>query len=246
MRNFDFLARHYNAMTGFPGRVATLSVAMRPWVDEWGVKSALDAGCGGGALMFALDELGVAPTGLDLSEPMLRLAIKNAREREKRFPFHGAPHSSAGVIFPETFDAVFCLGNALIGEPDDVAMTSSLTGLQTSLKPGGHLLVQILNLTPFFLGLKNVIARRTVDGFEYLRFATAIEDRLVFNALVFDQSRNVLDVQTSVWERWDADRVIRCVWQAGFDEVECYGSFDKKPFDARSSTDVVIAARRQK
>ena len=244
MRNFDFLAKHYNAMTGFPGRIDALTASIRPWVEKWRVKTALDAGCGGGGLMFALDNVGVTPVGLDLSEPMLRLAMQNARQRQKAFQFCGAPHSSAGRIFPDAFDAVFCLGNAVIGEPDDAGMTASLAGLRESLRPGGHILIQILNLTPFFLGLKTVIARRTLDGYDYLRYAVPNGDSLTFSALVIGRDNNTLDVHTSAWERWEHDRLVTCVWNAGFDSVESRGSIDKAPFDPRKSTDVVIAARR--
>jgi SAM-dependent methyltransferase len=244
MRNFDFLANHYNAMTGFPGRIETLAASVRPWVEEWQIKTALDAGCGGGALMFALDNRGVTPVGLDFSEPMLRLAMQNARQRQKTFPFHGAPHSSAGHILPGAVDAVFCLGNAVIGEPDNASMTASLAGLRESLRPGGHILIQILNLTPFFLGLKTVIARRTQGGHDYLRFAVPHDGRLIFNALVMGRDSDTLEVHTSVWERWEHDRLIACVWNAGFDRVESYGSFDRTPFDPHKSVDVVIAAHR--
>lgn len=244
MHNFDFLAEHYNAMTGFPGRIASLADAVRPWVEEWSVRTALDAGCGGGALMFALADLGVSPVGLDLSEPMLRLAMDNARRRQKSFVFHGAPHSSAGEICPKTFDAVFCLGNSLIGETDNTGMISSLSGLKNSLEPGGHILIQNLNLTPFLLGLKTVIARRTVDGCDYLRFAVPVSGRLLFNAMALKAGAESPDIHTSLWEPWERDRVLSCVWSAGFKQVECYGSLDRKPFDSRHSTDLVITARR--
>ncbi len=242
MSSFDFLAHHYNAMTGFPGRIDALAASIRPWLEAWRVKTALDAGCGGGALMFALDNCGVTPVGLDLSEPMLRLAIQNARERSKSFCFHGAPHASAGAIHPGAFDAVFCLGNAIIGEHDDRSMIESLSGLCRSLRPGGHILIQILNLTPFFLGLKTVIARRSLDGREYLRFATPQKDQLTFCALVLGPASEV-DVHTSTWGRWERVRLLSCVSEAGFEDVATYGAIDKSPFDPRQSTDLVVVAR---
>ena len=96
-----FLARHYNAMTGFPGRIDNVAKMIEPWIRQWNVHVALDAGCGGGALMFALDRLGVEVIGLDLSESMLRLALDNARAAGKTFQFCGAPFRSAGAIFPQ-------------------------------------------------------------------------------------------------------------------------------------------------
>ena len=172
MPDFDFLAKHYNAMTGFPGRIGALKETIAPWVSDWTVGRALDAGCGGGALLLALDELGVETTGLDISVPMLDLARENARERGRTFPLHEASFEAAGAMFPEAFDAVFSLGNALVNASDDAEMVRWLTGLRQSLRPGGHLLLQNLNLTPIKLGLKSLIARRTTPQGEYLRVAT--------------------------------------------------------------------------
>ena len=148
----SFLARHYNTMTGFPGRITNLAGMIEPWVKEWNVKSALDAGCGGGALMFALDQLGVDVVGLDINEAMLRLALDNAREAGKTFRFSGAPVSSAAEIFPERFDAAFVIGNALVSHETEAEMMVSLRGLHDSIKPGGHILIQNLNFAPFALG----------------------------------------------------------------------------------------------
>ena len=83
-----------------------------------------------------------------------------------------------------------------------------------------------------------------MDGVDYLRFAVPVGGRLLFNALVLKPGAEPPDIQSVIWENWDRDRLLDCVWKAGFKHVECYGSLDKKPFDLRNSTDLVIAAQR--
>jgi SAM-dependent methyltransferase len=243
MESLDFLARHYNAMTGYPGRIDPLAKSVAPWIRECGVKDALDAGCGGGALLSALRQLGVTPVGIDLSEPMLRLTLENARARSERFELRGAPFSSASAIYPGRFDAVFAMGNALIGHDTDREMHDSLRGLLTCLRPGGLFLAQILNLTPFFLGLRRLISHRLIDGVHYWRYAVPVESGLLFSVVVAGPG-DQFEVQTSRWERWDRARMSECMHTAGFTDVHAYGDLARGAFDERRSTDLVIAASR--
>lgn len=243
MNSTTFLARHYNVMTGFPGRIDNLAQMIEPWVREWNVRTALDAGCGGGALMFALDRLGVEPVGLDLSESMLRLALDNARAAGKAWRFAGAPFQSAGAIFPRQFDVVFVLGNAFIGLEGERAMRESLDGLRASLKPGGHILIQNLNFEPFFLGLKRLINRRVVGDWRYLRYAVPLDDRRLFFTAIAESEQEPLELVTNVWQRWDRDRMVDCLHASGFTEIAVYGGINRSPYEPRSSTDLVLAAR---
>lgn len=240
----NFLPRHYNAMTGFPSRVDNLVKSIEPWVREWTVKHALDAGCGGGALMFALDRLGVDVVGLDYSESMLRLALDNARRAGKSFRFCGAPFRSAAAVYPSHFDAVFVLGNALIGHETDADMLESLRGLRGALKPGGRMLIQNLNVIPFMLGLKSVINRRAVDGTLYLRYAVPVDTgRLLFSAIA-DGPGDIPEISTHIWTVWSRQRLQSCLERAGFTQIEVFGSIDRAPYDARISTDLVFTAMK--
>lgn len=239
-----FLARHYNAMTGFPGRIENLRQSIEPWVRQWNVQHALDAGCGGGALMFALDRLGVEVVGLDLSEPMLRLALENARQAGKTFKFHGAPFGSAARIAPSEFDAIFILGNALVGHETDAEMTESLRGLHGALQPGGHILIQNLNFVPFAMGLKTVINRRVAADTRFLRFAVPENSGRLLFAAVADGPGDKFEITAHSWVIWNRDRLMSCLDDAGFSDFEVYGGIDRSPYDPRKSTDLVIAARR--
>lgn len=239
-----FLARHYNAMTGFPGRIDSLAKSIEPWVKEWRVKTALDAGCGGGALMFALDRLSVDVVGLDVNEAMLRLALDNARQFGKVFRFCGAPFASAGAVFPARFDAAFVIGNALVGHDTDADMRASLRGIYDSLKPGGHILIQNLNFMPFVLDLKSVINRRVVGDLRFLRFAVpAGQGRLHFTA-VAEGPADEIDITTHNWTVWDRHRLHSALDAVGFNTIECFGGIDRSPYHARVSTDLVFAAQK--
>ena len=77
----SFLARHYNTMTGFPGRITNLAGMIEPWVKEWNVKSALDAGCGGGRNLTYLIRRGFDIWGTDRDQKALASARADAATR---------------------------------------------------------------------------------------------------------------------------------------------------------------------
>lgn len=232
-------------MTGFPGRIGNLVQMIEPWVKEWNVRSALDGGCGGGALMFALDQLGVEVVGLDINEAMLRLALDNARDAGKAFRFSGAPFYSAAEIFPERFDAAFVIGNAFVGHETNTEMMESLRGIRDSLKPGGHILIQNLNFAPFALGLKSVINRRIVGDMRFLRFAVPAGPGRLFFTAIAEGPGDAIDITTHNWSIWDRQRLHSCLDATGFTDIAVFGSISRSPYDLRTSTDLVFSARRQ-
>jgi SAM-dependent methyltransferase len=228
-------------MTGFPARLNGMAETIRPWVAQWQVNSALDAGCGGGALLLTLDNLGVEVAGLDLSTGMLLLAEANAKTFDRHFELAEISFESAGEKWPAKFDAVFSIGNSLVGAQDDLEMTAWLTGLHDALRHGGRLLLQILNLTPFLHGAKRVIARRTTDAGDYVRIVTPTEDYLTF-AVLFLAKDGTTEVEFARWGAWEKARMMGCLQAAGFEVDGVYGSLKQAPFDEGVSTDLVIAA----
>ncbi|GAB4325848.1 MAG: class I SAM-dependent methyltransferase [Candidatus Zixiibacteriota bacterium] len=245
MSSFNLIARYYNRMTGFPARIARLTESVAPWVSEWNVREALDAGCGNGVLLFALQKLGVRAVGIDVAEPMLRLTLDNARERGVTVDIRSASYESLGGLFPSRFDAVFALGNGLVGAANEREMTAWLKGLHDSLRPGGHVLIQMLNLIPFLKGQKSLIMRRSVDGVTFTRFAKPAANRpgLIF-CLTIEGPEEQFDAHVSHWPAWDWRRVGGCAAEAGFASIQILGSLARDPFDERTSTDLVIVAER--
>lgn len=243
MDSFDTVARYYNRMTGYPGRIDKLVELVAPWVARWRPHTVLDAGCGGGALMLALQRLGVEVVGLDASDAMLKLARENTLARGHDFEFVSATFSEAGHHFPGRFDAIFALGNALVSPGDDREMDDSLRGLHKALCPGGHLLLQSLNLTPFHKGTRTLIAHRRDKGTHFLRFAVPDDERLLFTVVVVEPDAPAY-VHTGRWQLWDDRRMSARLRSAGFDAIEVFGGLDRSDFDEARSTDLVMAARR--
>lgn len=102
----------------------------------------LDVGCGTGLQAIELTERGYLVVGLDLSLPMITRAAEEAQYRNLRINFL---HTDIREIqFEGAFDAVICLGTTF-GFFDDDSNRNVLGRLRDALKPGGRLLLDVVN-----------------------------------------------------------------------------------------------------
>ncbi len=104
----------------------------------------LDIGCSDGRVAQGLNEKGHSVIGIDLSETMIQVA--------KTLPSTSALHflqldmlKTPDHFGGESADGIYCIGNTFVHLPDLTAMEEAISGFYKTLKPGGRLIVQILN-----------------------------------------------------------------------------------------------------
>jgi SAM-dependent methyltransferase len=104
--------------------------------------TVLDVGCGLGLHVAELAARGYGSVGLDLSLAMLSRASEEAQGRGLRINFLHADMRE--LSFEGSFDAVTCLGTTL-GYFDDETNRKVIEKLLKALKPGGALLLDVVN-----------------------------------------------------------------------------------------------------
>lgn len=102
----------------------------------------LDVACGLGQHVVELTARGYASVGVDLSLAMLSRASEEAQARGMRINFLHA--DMRDLSFESNFDAVTCLGTSL-GYFDDDTNRKVMERLLRALKPGGVLLLDVVN-----------------------------------------------------------------------------------------------------
>ena len=102
----------------------------------------LDVGCGYGRHAIELVQRGLGVTGLDLSLPLL---IRAADEAQKRALSVNFVHSDMrGLAFDREFDSAYCMLTSF-GYFDEETNAKVAEGLARALKPGGRLLLDVVN-----------------------------------------------------------------------------------------------------
>lgn len=104
--------------------------------------SVLDVGCGIGRQAVELATRGYEVLGLDLSLAMLSRASDNAQLRGAKLNF--LQSDMLEMEFNELFDAAYCVGSTY-GFFDDDKNADVIQRLHRALKPGGTLLLEVIN-----------------------------------------------------------------------------------------------------
>lgn len=237
-RFYDSLAPDYDLMTSFDDRFAK----ERPWFEaivlKFGIRTALDAGCGTGFHSILLSRLGVIVAGVDASPAMIERAGENAGRLGSAFTLHTGGFSEISSMASGPFDAVFCLGNSLVHLRSDALLGEALLNFRSVLRPGGVLVIQILNYDRILSERKELLGRREVGG-------KTFERRYAYNGetVTFTVSRG--EKTESVTHRPLTPGMVEkaCV-AAGFTDVNAFGDLAMGIFDPAGSPDLVVTAGR--
>ncbi|WP_164855907.1 SAM-dependent methyltransferase [Lujinxingia sediminis] len=102
----------------------------------------LDLACGFGRHAIGLAEEGYEMVGIDLSMPLLQKALADARQRSTNVKFiHGDMRE---LNFNEVFDGCY-VWDTSVGYFDDRTNLRVFQGIQRALKPGGRILIDVIN-----------------------------------------------------------------------------------------------------
>lgn len=235
-RFYDSLAPDYDLMTSFDDRFAK----ERPWfeaiVSEFGIRTALDAGCGTGFHSILLSRLGVAVAGVDASPAMVERARENARRLDAAVTFQSGGFSEISTLSPGPFDAVMCLGNSLVHLLTGAELNDALMNFRSVLRPGGVLVVQLLNYERILSGKQELLGRREAGG-------TTFERRYAYHGdtVTFTISRDG-KAESVTLRPLTRPALESALDGAGFRDLRSFGSLAMGTYDPEASTDLVMTA----
>ena len=201
-------------------------------------KKVLDIACGSGGYSVTLANDGYSVTAVDLDEKMVEAALgKKHREGldievmvcnmldiAKRFGSGG-------------FDTVFCIGNSIVhlGSKEDIL--DALRQMKSCLKPGGSVILQIINFDRVFK--HNISSLPTIAdegiGLKFIRNYSYDEKKglVKFNTLLTVNGFNTAEEYENTIELFpllSAD-MKELMSKAGFKDVLFYGDFGYSPYD---------------
>ncbi len=244
---FDDLTDVYEAMIDWPQRLAREGPFYRRLLEGRGVRRVLDAACGTGHHAALLHDWGLSVEGADLSPAM----IDRARA------LHGEPEGIRWVVRgfdepvepAEPFDAVLCVGNSLALAPDQAAAERAVRGLLAALRPGGLLVLHLLNLW------------RLPDGpcaWQKCRRAdVARGEVLIVKGVHRCGRRGYVDLVVASLDEpprmqsesasllgLEAEDLKRTALAGGAAEVKLLGGYEGQPYERSSSIDLIVVATR--
>jgi SAM-dependent methyltransferase len=213
----------------------------------------LDAACGTGMHALALAKAGHKVSGADFSQEMIKKAKLNAETAQLDLPFENVGFGALASVFGESrYDALVCLGNSLPHLLDDAALEAAIFDFFTCLKPGGLLLIQNRNFDEVMLKKNRWMEPQAYqdgdDQWIFKRFYDFNPDGTIgFNIVNLyrkgDSDWKSEVVSTLLKPQLRDDLQLK-VSQAGFNQVQSYGSLGRDSFDPQTSGNLIIIARK--
>jgi len=242
---FDAHADVYEGMIDWPKRLAHEEPFYRRLFEHVGVRSLVDVACGTGRHAAMFHSWGLSVEGADVSPEMIR------RARES----FGEPPGLCWVVrrFDEPiqaavpFDAALSVGNSLALAPDMATVQRAIHQMLAAVRPGGLLVVHVLNLW------------RLADGpcvwQKCKRVALPRGDSLLIKGIHRAGSRGYVELivtplpeagemttDTISFLGLEARELEAAARRAGATRVECFGGYRDEPYDWQASTDLILVA----
>jgi SAM-dependent methyltransferase len=254
----------YDRLVDWRKRIDRESPFFRREFGAHGVRSVLDVGCGTGMLPIEWAKWGLAVTGVDPDAGMLLKAQANAEAAHAEI---GSADGSVRFVcggFGElrglglgTFDAVTCTGNALPHIDGVAALPATLRDFAAVLRPGGLLVLHLLNHDRLIGGQVHAIPpvfRREADGiWAFLRFIDYEEGGIRFDFVTLHRPAGAWE-SGEPWETQSRrslhaalpSQVLRGeLVPAGFNDVRVFGNHEGAPLRPEADESVLIAAVRR-
>jgi SAM-dependent methyltransferase len=203
----------------------------------------LDLGCGYGRHAMELAARGFHVVGLDLSTPLLVRGGEEAHRRGLTINF--VRGDMRELDFENQFDGVYCLFSTF-GYFDDETNKKTLQNCARALKPGGKVLVEILNRDYVIADLPTRVWWEgdgcvVLEEVELNYFSSRIQ---VNRSVVFDDGRQ-LEQEISV-RAYSLHEVGKLMHAAGFRVLEVSGGYQMRGrFFGNQSRHIIVLAERK-
>lgn len=241
----------YRRFVAWPDRIQREWPFLEGMLGSAPVKRLLDLGCGTGEHARFLASRGFAVVGIDSSESMLEKARETPAEGVE---FISGDIADVATLTDGCFGGAICLGNTLPHVREADALARLMAGLRARLQAGAPFVLQVLNY-------ERIRAER--QRFLPLNFRPEAGGEVVFLRLMDPRADGTVvftpstlryrpdgdppleviasrNVMLRGWTRQDLDGALET---AGFRHREVYGAVEDKPYEPRTSHDLVMVAR---
>jgi SAM-dependent methyltransferase len=203
----------------------------------------LDVGCGYGRHAMELAARGFHVVGLDLSTPLLVRGGEEAHRRGLTINF--VRGDMRELDFENQFDAAYCLFSTF-GYFDDETNKKTIANMARALRPGGRLLIEILNRDYVISDLPTRVWWEgdgcvVLEEVELNYFSSRIQ---INRSVVFDDGRQ-LEQEISV-RAYSLHEIGKLMYTAGLRVLEVSGAYHTRGrFFGNQSRHIIVLAERK-
>ena len=241
---YDQIADTYDEMTNLESRLESIRKFVTLIKNRYNLTSAVDVACGTGGHVTVMSQMGIRAVGADISAGMLDKARTFANQVGGQVQWINCPMQELSQHIKEKFDIVLCLGNSLphILTQDD--LDRNLSGFAEVLRPGGVLLIQLLNYHQVLKEKKRIVAVTKNNNNEYIRFYDFLPELIQFNLLriKWEGKKSTHTLSSTTLFPYTFDILEEVLQKYKFSTINRYSDLEFRPFDEEESSNLVIEA----
>ena len=243
---FDVYAHEYDLLTDAAAREPNHDREIATLVERFTPRSVLDAGCATGLTSMLFARRGIRTVGYDRSRRMVEQARMKFGDAGYQLDFKVGDFERVPKILHGKFEMVACLANSIAGLETRARLQKGLSNFRAALKPGGTLVIQMLNFGAIKEGQLFPIKATINDGIIWERFFERQRASYILYASRLDTNAKPpsFEVFRHKFDNFSRDEVIKALKFSRFKALETYSDLRlTAPFDNKKR-DLVIVAKR--
>lgn len=203
----------------------------------------IDIGCSDGRVAKELVVRGYEVTGIDLSEEMVQVA-KKISEDGRLFKVKTMDMIQIEAYYPKGhFDGAYCIGNTLVHLSNEGAIDKTIRSMANILKPGGKLVIQIINYDHIFSEQVKVLPMIENEFVKFERFYDLMDEKVGFRTVLeIKRSNHIIEKETYLFPI-RKNGLENLLLTNGFSQISWYGGFDGRPFTKDSLPLIVVGVK---
>jgi ubiquinone/menaquinone biosynthesis C-methylase UbiE len=243
---FDVYAHEYDLITNAAQREKYHAREVTAIIERFRPNRVLDAGCASGLTTLLFARAGVEAVGIDRSKPILKTARETRWQPDLPIEFKYASFERLPQSMNQSFNLVVCLANAISGVDTIANLNRTLRNFHRVLRPGGQLVLQMLNYAAIKENTLFPIKATENSGIVYERFSER-QGRSLFiyaSRADFTQDPPKFEIFRHRFDNFEVEQVHRSMQRAGFAHIHKFGDLLFTRRFGKRSRDLVITGRR--
>jgi len=243
---FDKYPHEYDLLTNAAKREQYHRREVEALTETFRPANVLDAGCGTGLTSRLFAQQGVAVVGLDRARKMIGLARDKYAEEGASLSFRYGHFERLPKAIHGRFDLVVCLANAISGLGTQGKLRLAMKNFRFALKPGGALVLQMLNYESMADGELFPVKATRNDNIVYIRYAQRRGRQHLLHVVRLDLTTDPVSFEPFCHEtdNFTPQQVVEAAQGVGFVSIRPYRDlYLQKRFIKKSRDFVLVGVR---
>lgn len=236
---YEELSHYYDVV--FPFNPQTYSFLKNEFSAEGNIVD-IATGTGNYALAFAKDHFKV--TAIDLDTQMIEALKEKSNYTQNHLNPLVMNMLDLNQLDANHFDGAFCIGNSLVHLQTLDDIKKACKEVFNRLNTNGRFLIQIVNYDRILdQNVKELpLIDRKEEGVKFIRKYSLVDGLIHFNTQLVIKNDKTYENTITLFPLRQKE-LIAILKEVGFKTINCYGGFDKKPFDNKSFPLIVSATK---